>query len=497
MSVSRQNFIGGAGRDGSSGRMIKVFNPATEDETCRVPDSSWQDVNTTVKVAEQALVDWRDVPPISRCRILMRFRELLEKNRSEISGWISKEHGKTREDASAELSRAIDVLEFSCGIPQLLKGEHSHHAARDIDCWSMMLPVGVCAGITPFNFPAMVPLWMVSIALACGNTFILKPSEKDPSAPAIFPELLKEAGLPDGVFNVVHGSAESVNAILDHPGIGAVSFVGSTPVAKHVYERGSAAGKRVQALGGAKNHAVVLPDADMDMVADQLAGAAYGSAGERCMAISVVVAVGDEVGDQLAERLSEHARSLKVGAFDTQPDLGPLITMEHREKVLGLVDSGVKEGARLLVDGREASFERGSFLAPCLFDYVEQDMAIYQQEIFGPVLCIVRVSNYQQALDLIASNQYGNGSAIFTGSGKLARHFCEHADTGMVGVNVPIPVPVAWHCFGGIKQSLFGPLHMHGPDGVRFFTRMRTVTARWPENLIGQRDANLNIPEVK
>ncbi|MGI9282520.1 MAG: CoA-acylating methylmalonate-semialdehyde dehydrogenase [Endozoicomonas sp.] len=497
MSVSRQNFVGGVGRDSAGGRIIKVFNPATEDETCRVPDSSWEDVDLAVKSAEKALPGWSEVPPVSRSRVLMRFRELLEKNRSEISGLISQEHGKTREDASAELSRAIDVLEFACGIPQLLKGEHSHHAASSIDCWSMMLPVGVCAGITPFNFPAMVPLWMISIALACGNTFILKPSEKDPSAPSLFPELLQDAGLPDGVFNLVHGSADSVNAILDHPGIGAVSFVGSTPVAKHVYERGSAAGKRVQALGGAKNHAVVLPDADLDLVADQLAGAAYGSAGERCMAISVVVAVGDEVGDQLADRLSAHARHLKVGAFDTQPDLGPLISMEHREKVLGLVDLGVKEGARLLVDGREAFFEKGSFLAPCLFDAVEPDMAIYQQEIFGPVLCIVRVSDYQQALDLIASNPYGNGSAIFTGSGKLARHFCEHADTGMVGVNVPIPVPVAWHCFGGIKQSLFGPLHMHGPDGVRFFTRMRTVTARWPENLTGQREANLNIPEVK
>ena len=491
MSQLLPNYIGGQCLDSASDETISVFNPATEEELCLIPDSDGIDVGLAVNAAKKALPEWRQTPPVARARILFRFRDQLEQHQKELAAVISREHGKTIEDALAEISRAMDVVEFACGIPQLLKGEHSQSVGRGINSWSEMHPVGVCAGITPFNFPAMVPLWMFPIAIGCGNTFILKPSEQDPSVTAMFPEMLQKAGLPDGVFNLLHGSANTVNSLLTHPDIQAISFVGSTNVAEHIYRVGSESGKRVQALGGAKNHAVVMPDADLDLAADQLVGAAYGSAGERCMAISVVVAVGDKTADALVFRLAEKVSKLSIGAGDTNPDMGPLISQSHQEKVLTLVEAGINEGAELVVDGRNHNQKKGWFVGGCLFDRVTPCMQIYRDEIFGPVLCVVRVASYKDAIDLIKQHEYGNGSAIFTGCGKTARQFSEDSETGMVGINVPIPVPAAWHCFGGWKRSLFGPLHMHGPDGVRFFTRMKTITARWPFDF---QEQNMNMP---
>ena len=493
MSQLLPNYISGASCDSSSDISIPVVNPATEQELCCIPDSDATDVNLAVISAKKALPDWKTTPPVVRARILFRFRDQLEKYQKDLAGIISREHGKTRDDAMAEISRALDVIEFACGIPQLLKGEHSRSVGKGIDCWSEMHPVGVCAGITPFNFPAMVPLWMFPIAIGCGNTFILKPSEQDPSAPAMFPEMLHKAGLPDGVFNLLHGSASTVGSLLTHPDINAISFVGSTSVAEHIHQVGSESGKRVQALGGAKNHAVVMPDADLDLTAEQLTGAAYGSAGERCMAISVVVAVGDKTADALVSRLSEKVQQLTIGPGDAHPDMGPLISLPHLQRVLRLIESGIKEGAGLKVDGRNHSQDKGWFLGASLFDHVTSEMQIYRNEIFGPVLCVMRVSSYDEAINLIHQHEYGNGSAIFTGCGKTARQFCEDSETGMVGINVPIPVPAAWHCFGGWKRSLFGPLHMHGPDGVRFFTRMKTITARWPFDLA---ESTMNMPTL-
>jgi malonate-semialdehyde dehydrogenase (acetylating)/methylmalonate-semialdehyde dehydrogenase len=430
--------------------------------------------------------------------VLSRFRELMEKHQKELAGLVSEEHGKVFADAMGSVQRGIEVIEFAIGAPHLLKGEHAGSVGSGIDAYSRLQPLGVVAGITPFNFPAMVPLWMFPIALACGNAFILKPSEKDPSPSIRMAELLKEAGLPDGVFNVVHGDKEAVDAILAHPGIKAVSFVGSTPIAKYVYTTAAAAGKRVQALGGAKNHAVVLPDADLEFTANALIGAGYGSAGERCMAISAVVAVGD-VAQPLIDTLAAKARALKVGPGDAAGmDMGPLVTAAHRDRVKGFVDAGVEAGATCVVDGRGLRIpghERGFFLGPTLFDHVTADMSIYQEEIFGPVLIVLRVSTLQEAIDLVNSNPYGNGVAIFTNSGGAARHFENEIEVGMVGVNVPIPVPMAFFSFGGWKASLFGDRHIYGPEGIDFYTRSKVVTSRWPDPATSKVD--LGFPQTR
>ncbi len=461
----------------------EITNPATGQVIRTVPFADAAVVDTAVRAATAALPGWRATPPLRRARVLARFRELMEQHQKEIAAFITEEHGKVFLDAMGSVQRGIEVIEFASGAPHLLKGEHAASVGRDIDASSRLQPVGVCAGITPFNFPAMVPLWMVPVALACGNTFILKPSEKDPSASIRMAELLTEAGLPDGVFNVVHGDKVAVDAILQHPGIHAVSFVGSTPVAKYIYANAAAAGKRVQALGGAKNHAVVLPDADLEFTADALVGAGYGSAGERCMAISAVVAVG-AVADPLIAKVAEKARRLKVGPGDGQAmDMGPLVTAAHRDRVRGYIDAGVADGAALVVDGRGLvipGHEDGFFLGPTLFDRVTPAMTIYTDEIFGPVLVVLRVETLDDAIALVNRNPYGNGTAIFTASGGAARRFEDEIEVGMVGVNVPIPVPMAFFSFGGWKQSLFGDLHMHGLEGFAFYTRTKAITARWP-----------------
>ena len=471
-------------RAGSSGsRTGVVSNPATGETIRKVAFADAKDVDRAVQAATTAFKDWGATSPLKRSRILTRFRELVDQHRNELAGLITEEHGKVFADAMGSVQRGVEVIEFAAGAPHLLKGEHAGTVATGIDAYSRLQPIGVCAGITPFNFPAMVPLWMFPIALACGNCFILKPSEKDPSPSIRMAELLKEAGLPDGVFNVVHGDKEAVDAILTHPGIKAVSFVGSTPIAKYVYSTAAAHGKRVQALGGAKNHAVVLPDADVEFAANALIGAGYGSAGERCMAISAVVAVG-EIGDPLVQTLAKKAKALKVGeGHQDGVEMGPLVTAAHRDRVKGLVDAGAKDGATVVVDGRGlavAGHERGFFLGPTLFDHVKPEMSIYQEEIFGPVLVVLRVKTLQEAIDLVNSNPYGNGVAIFTNSGGAARHFEHDIEVGMVGINVPIPVPMAFFSFGGWKASLFGDLHMHGIEGIQFNTRTKAVTARWP-----------------
>jgi malonate-semialdehyde dehydrogenase (acetylating)/methylmalonate-semialdehyde dehydrogenase len=465
-----------------------VSNPATGATVRTVAFADAHDVDRAVGAAAAAFAEWGASSPLKRARLLTRFRELMEKNQKEIARMITEEHGKVFADAMGSVQRGLEVIEFAAGAPHLLKGEHAGTVASGIDAYSRLQPLGVCAGITPFNFPAMVPLWMFPIALACGNTFVLKPSEKDPSPSIRMAELLKEAGFPDGVFNVVHGDKETVDAILTHPGIKAVSFVGSTPVAKYVYTTAAAAGKRVQALGGAKNHAVVLPDADLEFTANALIGAGYGSAGERCMAISAIVAVG-EVAEPLIKTLEKKARALTVGAGDAERvDMGPLVTAAHRDRVKGLVDAGVAAGAACVVDGRGVKVpghEQGFFLGPSLFDHVTPEMSIYQEEIFGPVLVMLRVKTLQEAIDLVNSNPYGNGVAVFTNSGGAARHFEHEVEVGMVGVNVPIPVPMAFFSFGGWKASLFGDLHMHGIEGIQFYTRTKAVTARWPTDEVG------------
>ena len=460
-----------------------VSNPATGETIRHVAFADAHDVDRAVQAALTASRDWGAASPLRRSRVLSRFKELVEKNQKELARLVSEEHGKVFADAMGSVQRGIEVIEFAIGAPHLLKGEHAGSVASGIDAYSRLQPLGVVAGITPFNFPAMVPLWMFPIALACGNAFILKPSEKDPSPSVRMAELLKEAGLPDGVFNVVHGDKEAVDAILTHPGIKAVSFVGSTPIAKYVYTTAAATGKRVQALGGAKNHLVVLPDADVDLAADAAVSAAYGSAGERCMAISAVVAVGD-IAQPLVDTLAAKARALKVGPGDADNmDMGPLVTAVHRDRVKGFVDAGVDAGATCVVDGRGLripGYEGGFFLGPTLFDNVTPQMSIYQEEIFGPVLIVLRVKTLQQAIDVVNGNPYGNGVAIFTNSGGAARHFENEIEVGMVGVNVPIPVPMAFFSFGGWKASLFGDLHMHGVEGIQFNTRTKAVTARWP-----------------
>jgi len=476
-------WIGGREVHSGSGRTGDVFDPSTGEVIRRAPFANAAEVGQAVAAARAALPGWRDAPPLRRARILARFRELLEANRDELARLISQEHGKTVPDAAGSLQRGIEVVEFATGAPHLLKGERAEDVARGVDSHSVLQPVGVCAGITPFNFPAMVPMWMFPVAIACGNTFVLKPSEKVPSTALRLARLLQEAGLPEGVLNVVPGDAEAVGAILTHPDVNAVSFVGSTPIARHVYETAARTGKRVQALGGAKNHAVVLPDAELEFTADALIGAGYGSAGERCMAISVVVAVGD-VADPLVARLRDKAAALKVGpGSQAGVEMGPLVTAAHRERIRGMVAAGVAQGAKVVLDGRESRIPGaggGFFLGPTLLDHVTPGMTVYREEIFGPVLVVVRVRTLEEAIELVNQNPYGNGTAIFTGSGKAAQQFEHEIQVGMVGVNVAIPVPMAFFSFGGWKQSLFGDLHVHGMEGVKFYTRTKTVTSRWP-----------------
>ena len=482
------HWIGGRRVAGTSGSFGEVFDPALGQVAARVPFAGAAEVQSAVAAAAEVFPRWAATPPLRRARVLFRFKELVERERAALAALITREHGKTLSDAEGEVTRGLEVVEFACGIPHLLKGEFSEQVGQGVDCWSVRQPLGVCVGITPFNFPVMVPMWMFPVALACGNSFVLKPSEKDPSPSLRLAELLQEAGLPDGAFSVVQGSIDAVRALLEHPGVAAASFVGSTPVAEEVHRLGSAHGKRVQALGGAKNHLVVLPDADLETVTDALVGAAYGSAGERCMAISVAVAVG-AAADPLVESLAARVRALRVGP-GTRPgvEMGPLVTAAHLRNVLGHVAAGVSEGARLVVDGRTAvpgDAGQGFFLGGCLFDHVTPAMRIYREEIFGPVLCVVRVADLRSAVQLINANPYANGTALFTRDGQAAREFASQVQVGMVGVNVPIPVPMAFHSFGGWRRSLFGDHAMHGPEGVRFYTRLKTVTARWPSGRSG------------
>ena len=459
----------------SAARHGEVFNPATGQVTKKVVFADAGMIDAAVKAATAAYPEWRDTPPVRRSRILQKFLQLLQDNQKALAEIVTDEHGKVLADAMGSVQRGIEVVEFACGIPHLLKGEYSENVGTQVDTHTLRQPVGVCAGITPFNFPVMVPLWMFPMAIACGNTFILKPSEKVPSASVLMAKLFKEAGLPDGVFNVVHGDKVAVDAILNHSGIHAVSFVGSTPIAKYIYETAARNGKRVQALGGAKNHAVVLPDADLEFTADALIGAAYGSAGERCMAISAVVAVG-AAADPLVGLLEKKARAIKLGV-----DMGPLVTEQHRNKVASYIEKGVKEGAKLVVDARKQDMPKeGFYLGTSLFDNVTANMEIYKNEIFGPVLVVLRASSLEEAIELINKNPYANGTAIFTESGGAARRFAAEIQVGMVGINVPIPVPVAFFSFGGWKSSLFGDLHVHGTESVKFYTRTKAITTRWP-----------------
>ena len=481
-----EHFIDGKIVSGSSDRKGKVFNPATGQQESEVRLASKSDLDLTVEKAKKAYEIWSTKPPLQRARIIFKFKEVIEKNFDELAKLIVSEHGKVFEDAKGSLTRGLEVVEFACGIPQMLKGDFTENVGSNIDSWSIRQPLGVCAGITPFNFPAMVPMWMFPMAIACGNTFILKPSEKDPSCPLRLAELFKEAGLPDGVFNVVNGDKEVVDAILENKNIPAVSFVGSTPIAKYIYENGAKNEKRVQALGGAKNHCVVMPDCDLDQAVNGLMGAAYGSAGERCMAQSVAVAVGN-IGDELVSQISNKLETLKVGpGMDKTSEMGPLVTKEHLEKVRGYVDLGVKEGAKLIVDGRDIKlqgYESGYYIGGCLFDQVTKDMRIYKEEIFGPVLSVVRVKDFDEAVQLINDHEFGNGTSVYTRDGDVGRTFASKIKIGLVGINIPIPVPVAYHSFGGWKRSLFGDQHMHGPEGVRFYTKLKTITSRWPSGV--------------
>jgi len=463
-----------------------VYNPASGELQATVALATPAEVDTAIVAAAAAFPEWSAQPPLRRARVLFRFREIFEQRLDEVAALLTSEHGKVFSDAKGEATRGLEAIEFATGIPQLLKGEFTEQVGTGIDSWSVRQPLGVVAGITPFNFPAMVPMWMFPIALACGNTFVLKPSERDPSASLLLAEMLKDAGLPDGVFNVVQGDKLAVDALLAHPTVQAVSFVGSTPIAEYVYREGTNHGKRIQALGGAKNHMIVMPDADLDQAADALVGAAYGSAGERCMAISVAVAVGSATADALLGKLEQRIGKLQMGdGMKEGADLGPLVTKTHLEKVTGYVETGKKEGAQLVVDGRDNALTRGQgfFLGACLFDHVKPEMKIYREEIFGPVLGIVRVNNFETALTMINEHEFGNGTSIFTRDGDTARDFVHRVQVGMVGVNVPIPVPMAFHSFGGWKRSLFGDHSIYGPEGVRFYTRLKTVTSRWPTGI--------------
>lgn len=467
-----------------NGRRQDIFNPATGKVSGQVELASKSVVEQAIAAAEEALPAWRNTPPSKRVQVMFKLKALMEKNAETICQLITDEHGKVLNDAMGELGRAIENIEFACGAPELLKGEHTKNVAAGVDSWTELQPLGVVAGITPFNFPAMVPAWMWPLAIVAGNTFVLKPSERDPSSPLYMAELAQEAGLPPGVLNVVNGDKEAVDTLLTDPRVKAVSFVGSTPIAEYIYATGTANGKRVQALGGAKNHAIVMPDADLDNAVNSLMGAAYGSCGERCMAIPVVVAVGDNVGDALVDKLKAQLGAMKVGpGTDNANDMGPLVTKQHLEKVRGYVDLGIQEGAELVVDGRGLlvkGHEEGFFLGGCLFDQVTPQMKIYQDEIFGPVLSVVRVKTQQEAMDLIDAHEYGNGTCIYTRDGEAARYFTDNIQVGMVGINIPLPVPVAYHSFGGWKRSLFGDLYAYGPDGVRFYTHRKTITQRWP-----------------
>ncbi|KQP94659.1 methylmalonate-semialdehyde dehydrogenase [Methylobacterium sp. Leaf113] len=487
MTTTISHFMGGRTVAGTGTRSAPVFNPATGEETGRVALASTADVNTAVAAAKAVARTWASTTPLRRARILNAFLRIAEDRIDELAALITAEHGKVLSDAKGEIQRGLEVVEFATGIPQLLKGEVTENVGTRVDSHSLRQPLGVVAGITPFNFPVMVPMWMFPVALACGNCFILKPSERDPSPALLVAAWLKEAGLPDGVFSVVHGDKEAVDALLHHPDIAAVSFVGSTPIARYIYATATANGKRAQCLGGAKNHMIVMPDADLDQAVDALMGAAYGSAGERCMAISVAVPVGEKTADALVAKLIPKVRALKVGpGTDPDSEMGPLVTRVHRDKVSGYIDAGVAEGAELLVDGRGLSlqgYEGGYFLGGTLFDRVTPDMSIYKEEIFGPVLAITRVPDYATAAKLINEHEFGNGTAIFTRDGDAAREFAHGIEVGMVGINVPIPVPMAFHSFGGWKASLFGDHHMHGPEGVRFYTRLKTITTRWPTGI--------------
>ena len=499
MTETLHHYINGERVAGESGRFGDVFNPATGEVAALVPLASAAEVRKAVEAAKAALPGWAATTPITRARVMFAFKDLCEKHIDELAELTSKEHGKILSDAKGSVQRGIEVIEFACGIPQMLKGEFSANVGTGIDAHSTRQPVGICAGITPFNFPAMVPMWMFPMALACGNAFILKPSEKDPSCSLRLAELMAEAGAPKGVLNVVNGDKEAVDAILADPDIGAVSFVGSTAVGEYIYHTGTAHNKRVQALCGAKNHMIVMPDADLDQATDALMGAGYGSAGERCMAVSVAVAVGDTVGDALVERLAPRITALKVGPYnDPDAEMGPLITKQHLDKVSGYVDAGVAEGAELVVDGRGMSlqgYEDGYFIGGCLFDRVTSDMSIYKEEIFGPVLSVLRTDDYETALGLVSDHEYGNGAAIFTRDGDAARDFSQRANIGMIGINVPIPVPVAYHSFGGWKRSLFGDHHMHGAEGVRFYTKAKYITSRWPSGI--REGAEFVMPTLK
>ena len=492
------HFVEGKKYSGNSKRTSFIYNPATGEATAKVKLGSTEDLNNAVEVAQQVFLSWSNTPPLQRARVLFKFKELIEKNEDELIKIIVSEHGKVYEDAKGSLTRGLEVVEYACGIPQMLKGEFTENVGKNVDSWSLRQPLGVCAGVTPFNFPAMVPMWMFPMAIACGNTFILKPSEKNPSCSIRLAELFKEAGLPNGVFNVVNGDKEVVDAIINNKNISAVSFVGSTPVAKYIYENCAKNEKRVQALGGAKNHCVVMPDCDLDQAVNGLMGAAYGSAGERCMAQSVAVAVGN-IGDQLVKNLKTKVENLKVGpGMDKNSEMGPLVTKDHLEKVKSFVDIGVQEGAELVVDGRELKlqgYEKGYYMGGCLFDKVKKNMRIYKEEIFGPVLSVIRAKNYDEALTLVNDHEFGNGASIFTRDGDVGRSFSSKAKIGMIGINIPIPVPMAFHSFGGWKRSLFGDQHMHGPEGVRFYTKLKTITSRWPDGL--KSDPEFVMPTMK
>tara|TARA_B100000989_G_C19525474_1_gene466596 strand:- start:866 stop:2353 length:1488 start_codon:yes stop_codon:yes gene_type:complete len=480
-----QNYINGK-KTNISNNFLEVQDPSTGDEIARVVLSNSDDFKEVLNSSINSQVEWANTTPLKRSRILSKYKFLIEKNLNELAELVSKEHGKTLDDAKGSVTRGLEVVEFACGIPHLLKGEFSQNVGTNIDSWSIRQPLGISAGITPFNFPAMVPMWMYPISIACGNSFILKPSEKDPSCSIKLAELFTEAGLPDGVFNVIQGDKTVVDLILESSEINSVSFVGSTPVAKYIYEKSAKFGKRVQALGGAKNHLIVMPDANINQAVDGVIGAGYGSAGERCMAVSVAVAVGD-IGNKLVKEIHHKSQKLKIAPWtDPESDMGPVISKEHKDKIEKYIAAGVKEGATLVEDGRNykiQGYENGYFLGPTLFDNVTKDMTIYKEEIFGPVVSVVRAKNYDEALNLVNNHAYGNGTSIYTSDGEIARHFTTNSKIGMVGVNVPIPVPMAFHSFGGWKQSLFGDHSMHGMEGVNFFTKLKTTTSRWPKSI--------------
>ncbi|GJI88030.1 CoA-acylating methylmalonate-semialdehyde dehydrogenase [Duganella hordei] len=492
------HYINGVKVDTQSGRYADVFNPALGEPVARVALGTTEEVDAAACAAEKAFPAWSATPPLTRARVLFKYLQLCQQHTDEFAAMLTREHGKTFADAQGEVARGIEMVEFAVGIPQMLKGEFTDQISRGIDAWSMRQALGVVAGITPFNFPVMVPMWMFPVALACGNTFILKPSERDPSPSLLHARLLKEAGLPDGVFNVIQGDKVTVDALLDHPVVQAVSFVGSTPIAEYIYSRGCAAGKRVQALGGAKNHMVVMPDADMEMTVDALMGAAYGSAGERCMAISVVVAVGD-AGDKIVDALAKRTAALKVrDGMASDAEMGPVVSSAAKQRIERLIGEGVEQGAKLVVDGRNhvvAGRENGFFIGGTLFDHVTPDMTIYKEEIFGPVLCMLRSPDVGSAVELINRNEYGNGVAIYTRDGGVAREFVRQIQVGMVGVNVPLPVPMAFNSFGGWKRSLFGDHHAYGPEGVRFYTRHKAVMQRWPNT--ASAGAEFAFPQMK